>query len=321
MTKLLLTLSALLLTQSAIASVGSQSFVYHGQVLSAGGTTPVTQKVDVLFDILAPNGCLLFEEKQLAFDLSLTNGKLTALIGSGVRTALDSGLVMSDIFSNLKVIGVSTNCPSGYTPTAGDTKTLHVSIAVNGGAMTAIAPDVPLGSVPSSFSADTLQGLKPIDVVTPAGTIITFSGYGCPSGYIAASGGSVLTTSYPALSAAYKSGSTSLYGAPDSTHFNIPNLNGSFLRGSGSQSYGLNYNGGNVGDKNQDTLQGHKHSFPGPVSTQIVGSNFQNIYSNGGIGQISSTNGADTSDGGNGIPRVSAETRPFNSTVNFCLKY
>jgi hypothetical protein len=159
--------ATLFFSSIALANGVPQSFVYHGKVYSQGGTTPVSGSVDAVFAILSPNGCLLYEEKQTNIDLSQTNGNLAVPVGSpvssAVRTSRDLNLSLVDVFSNSKIIPPGANCSSGYTAQPGDFRKLHVSIAVNGGALTVLSPDIPLASVPNALIAESLQGKRPAE--------------------------------------------------------------------------------------------------------------------------------------------------------------
>jgi microcystin-dependent protein len=62
---------------------------------------------------------------------------------------------------------------------------------------------------------------------TPAGTVAWFAGSTAPTGWLACSGQSLVRAVWPALFAAI--GTT--YGYADSTHFNLPDLRGEFVRG------------------------------------------------------------------------------------------
>lgn len=164
------------LIQPAKAAQGPQSFIYHGRAYSADGTTPISSAVDIIFDVLAPNGCLLYEEMQTGIDLSLTQGRISVSVGSptgsAIRTSNDLGLAMSDVFSNGRVIPTSANCVSGYTGQNGDSRKLHVKISQAGvNSYVALTPDVPLLSVPSSLSSETLQGKKPTDFIQVEGNV------------------------------------------------------------------------------------------------------------------------------------------------------
>ena len=68
---------------------------------------------------------------------------------------------------------------------------------------------------------------QPATPSVPAGTIHAYGGTTAPAGYLMCDGTSYLRTDYPSLFAAIGTA----FGAADSTHFNVPDLRGRFLRG------------------------------------------------------------------------------------------
>lgn len=180
------------------------------------------------------------------------------------------------------------------------------------------------------------QNLTPGDPtgMNPAGTVITFAGASCPTGYLAADGSSYSQTThatlYSAISIVNGNGSTGGSGdsgCPASSGcFNVPDYRGRFLRGvtgsstkdpdTGSRTAmatGGN-TGNNVGSVQTDQLRSHNHmestmngNAPWGVSGSFVAGG-QAYGNNSGNALLTS------STGGN-------ETRPVNAYVNFCIKY
>jgi hypothetical protein len=60
----------------------AQTFTYQGQLLDADGRSPMSGLVNFTFSILAPNGCLMYEEIQSGIDLTSSNGMFSVRIGS-----------------------------------------------------------------------------------------------------------------------------------------------------------------------------------------------------------------------------------------------
>lgn len=166
--------------------------------------------------------------------------------------------------------------------------------------------------------------------LVPVGTVMPYAGATAPSGFLLTDGSAVSRTAYPALFAAI--GTT--YGSGDgSTTFNLPNTQGIFVKGAGSQTISsVNYSG-TLGAKQTDQFQGHKHSISDPghdhgVSAQWTASS---PYG-GGSGNLnyggttaSATTGVTvenpSNDGSNGSPRTGAETRPANISLHYIIKY
>lgn len=117
----------------------------------------------------------------------------------------------------------------------------------------------------------------------------------------------------------------------------VPDARGLFLRAAGTrgtQIGGVTYTGGNAGDANGDTMQGHKHNVNDPGHTHAA-PGAQSSASTGGFlrGSVpefvnASTDARTTgisvqnpsTDGSSGNPRTGAETRPANLAVNVFIK-
>jgi microcystin-dependent protein len=149
------------------------------------------------------------------------------------------------------------------------------------------------------------------------GSIHAHSGATAPIGYLLCQGQTVSRTTFASLFAVI--GTT--YGAGDgSTTFALPNTQGIFLRGSGSQAIGGVTASATLGSTQGDQFQGHYHSV-GAVNT-----------ANGGSAAVASSNAAANqaftgaaanivTDGSNGTPRFGTETRPANVGVNYMIAY
>jgi len=144
-----------------------------------------------------------------------------------------------------------------------------------------------------------------------------------PSGFLECKGAAVSRTTYSDLFAAI--GTT--WGVGDgSTTFNLPDLQGAFLRGTGTGSINSrNKVGPSVGSFQEDQFQGHGHN----IRYDNVGSGEEIIDSvsgdNSGLNVIEVKQPA--GDAGyfeadsNGTPRHGSETRPYNAGVMYCIKY
>ena len=165
----------------------------------------------------------------------------------------------------------------------------------------------------------------------PVGSIISSASGATPIGYFPANGALVSRTTYSALFLAI--GTT--YGAGDgSTTFALPNLNGVFARGAGSQTIGGVTYSGTLGATSGDAMQGHVHNvnmYNGGASNPSTTNNTtpQSAYApatstgNGGSSVYSGIPGvmSPASDGTNGTPRTGSETRPANVGVAYYICY
>jgi microcystin-dependent protein len=168
----------------------------------------------------------------------------------------------------------------------------------------------------------------------PAGVVFQSAAISAPHGYLFCDGSEVLKTDYPEL---YSSiGDT--YGTPTggSTFFCLPDYRGKFLRGyDGSAGNDPDkasraamktgaVSGNNIGSVQTDSLQGHFHSKQTSTSTTnggavpIIVDKESGVYDNG---TVNDTVLGPVSDGTNGTPRTSSETRPKNVSVNYIIKY
>lgn len=144
----------------------------------------------------------------------------------------------------------------------------------------------------------------PNETAVPPGTVIHFAGSVPPVGYLAADGAAVSRTTYSRLSAVI--GET--YGPGDgSTTFNLPDLRGYFVRGSGTNSDGTA--AGAFGQRQADSIQQHSHAIASYTSVAGVpqASTVQNTW-NGTTSTFTGTTGG-------------VETRPKNIALLACIKY
>lgn len=161
---------------------------------------------------------------------------------------------------------------------------------------------------PQTLNAGIIRG--------PVGSIIATGSVTPPTGYLYANGSAVSRTTYGDLFRAI--GTT--YGAGDgSTTFNIPNLEGVFLRGAGSQTIGGIAYTGTLGASQTDQMQGHVHDFYGPSPSNAVSGSNNNFINN--VAAVNTPTSDPVSDGTNGTPRIGAETRPANVSVAYHICY
>lgn len=180
-----------------------------------------------------------------------------------------------------------------------------------------VTADLADGAVTTAKIAD--SSVTPAKIAStvslvPAGAVMPFAMNTAPSGWLAADGTAVSRTTYASLFSAI--GTT--HGTGDgSTTFNLPDLRGIFVRGSGAQTVGgIAYNK-SFAAKEADAMQGHVHNF-----TAMSGS--ASLGAAGGGNVMSGTTSSTTSpvsDGTNGTPRTASETRPANIALLYCIKF
>jgi len=161
---------------------------------------------------------------------------------------------------------------------------------------------------------------KASNMLLPAGAIMAFAMNGAPSGWLAANGAAVSRTTYSNLFSAIGTA----HGSGDgSTTFNLPDLRGIFVSGSGSQTVsGVSYTR-TFAAKQQDALQNitgtagrFQSSFAGTTSSGVFTlSAATYTVGGGGSGAYQIVN-FDASR----VARTSTETRPANIALLYCIK-
>jgi len=176
-------------------------------------------------------------------------------------------------------------------------------------------------------------------VAVPVGTVITFAGTGVPDGgWILCNGAELNATTSPEYTNLYNAIVTT-YGGTGSSKFNVPDLQGIFIRGSGtSNTYknaaGSFLAGGNLASTSVDAYRNHGHAHNIGVSINSAnttantfssktfagqGSNYAPAEVNKGTGTVAvgaSITGSisDSTTGG-------TETKPASISLKFYIKY
>jgi microcystin-dependent protein len=161
--------------------------------------------------------------------------------------------------------------------------------------------------------------------IPPTGSVVAYVGATAPTGWLLCNGQSVLSSSYPNLSAviyvgdAYNSNTSILYGykSTDSggvtrstagTYIKVPDLRGEFIRGFDS-SRGVD-SGRAWATAQADAFKSHNHGID--YGTTTGGAGFLGVA--GYIDNAGTNNTVINSAGGD-------ETRPRNITMNYIIKY
>ena len=191
---------------------------------------------------------------------------------------------------------------------------------------------------PASSGSLKIQDQAGTDIITTSGTsagVITFNGFtgmvaafamsSAPTGWLTCDGTAVSRTTYSDLFTAI--GTT--WGAGDgTTTFNLPDLRGAFLRGTGSHgtsnmANGNDFAGPSVGSFENDQIQNMKSYTDGSGNGGALNGSSSD-YSAYNLPWNSSLGANWAADGfienGQGTPRLGDETRPFNAGINYCIK-
>ncbi len=157
-------------------------------------------------------------------------------------------------------------------------------------------------------------------ITIQSGFVYAYVGSTAPDGWLLCDGSAVDRITYEDLFNVI--GTT--YGIGDgSTTFNLPDYRGQFLRGAGTHgsqtmANGTAYNGGSLGDYEEDGFQPHDHlhwrqyDYSNESGTDYSCAN--NKWTSRWMDAIGSYSDYDT-------PRIKYETKPTSYSVNYIIKY
>jgi len=240
-------------------------------------------------------------------------GNLTVpnqLIVNGAPSYFGDGTIRAAIYPD--------NTDGGITIEAADYANINkknLYLAPHGG-------NVTVGTITQSTNGLTVSGnvsasgsifasnLTSIGV--PAGAVMSFATSTAPTGWVTCDGGSYSTTTYSNLFAAI--GYT--FGGSGAV-FNVPDMRGMFVRGSGTNASFTNANGdyysaGTVGTEQADALKSHTHGIKGETRGFAGGPAYDTYVRDYSSGFGVAVNTAYTGD---------TETRPANIALLYCIKY
>lgn len=162
-------------------------------------------------------------------------------------------------------------------------------------------------------------------VAIPPGAVMSFAMSAAPVGWLACDGTAVSRDQYSSLFTAV--GTT--YGVGNnSTTFNVPNLQGQFVRGLTTNQSTASRDPLSasrvLGNVQNDAFQGHWHNLYYSAGVRGTASPFNNVdlisvipgdgYNDNRVKEA-------IADGTNGTPRITSETRPINIALLYCIKY
>ncbi len=161
----------------------------------------------------------------------------------------------------------------------------------------------------------------------PVGAVMQFDLTACPSGWLPRDGSCIDQVKYKNLYAAIGTRYAVTFGSCATGYFRIADARGLFNRAAGTngvltRANNAKYTGGSVGSYLGDAFQGHWHN-----SYLFKDMTFQAAGGTGaGVGApdtlvIGSVVREAITDGTNGTPRTSSETRPASLSTLDCIKY
>ena len=159
---------------------------------------------------------------------------------------------------------------------------------------------------------------------TPIGAIIPYMGTTAPSGYLACDGGVYSISLYPLLAGFFETqfGSINYFGGDGTTTFAVPNLQGEFIRGAGTNSHSNQGSGGSVGEHQDGTGTnyvgvGSYALFAENNDTRLY--NYDSILHNS-AGYNIYNRSSTTVSGGDIWSGCSYTSRPTNTSVLYIIK-
>jgi microcystin-dependent protein len=282
------------------------------------------------------------------FSALIDNINVRSIYGYGVNTG---GVITQSGTPNNTVLFSAGNgiCPdgSGVSWLGGTSATIGVvtkprygvavinndsSFAIEWGA-TATSPSVPLTSssqlplasiyqnttspviITDSLINNNVLKKRPTENSSPAGSVVMYAGGSAPVGWLICDGSIISRSLYYDLFIAI---GTSFGVGDGSTTFQIPDMRGASPAGVGTSTGYIQNETITLGQKIDDTMQGHKHTVP--YSNSVIGA--AGIYllgtqTNAGTQTISSP----ITDGTSGTPRTGNITKGKSIGLNFIIKY
>ena len=161
----------------------------------------------------------------------------------------------------------------------------------------------------------------------PIGTIISYMGTTAPQDYLICNGTTYNIIDYPQLASFFEVqfGTKNHFGGDGTTTFAVPDLQGEFLRGSGTNSHSGEGNGGAVGEHQNATEI--PSVFSNSSGTKIISRKKDQTNANGPLNADSGFNTNTTGTAvtsswttgfGSSYERYTA--RPTNTSVLYCIK-
>lgn len=166
---------------------------------------------------------------------------------------------------------------------------------------------------------DTSTQAAAVALACPSGAVMAFARNTAPTGWLAADGAAVSRTTYADLFAAI---GTTFGVGNGSTTFNLPDMRGYFVRGSGTNGDGTA--AGTFGAKQGDDVKPHNHSITDPGHNHTIPMYDTGLGATGGGSVLyPNINNFVTGNKVTGITinnSTGTETRPKNIALLYCIK-
>ena len=202
-----------------------------------------------------------------------------------------------------------------------------IILKANGTTLFTINTTNATATIPIVLPADPTTALQAstkqyVDTVMPSGMIMPFAGTSAPTSWLACNGAAISRSTYATL---YNAIGTTWGTGDGSTTFNVPDLRGVFLRGTGTNgTYGTAI-GQAVGTYAADTYLNHSHGISDPGHSHTVGAFASPGLSPGGT---TYNTGSGTTNSGTSTTGISVntsttggtETKPKNYGVLYIIK-
>lgn len=153
----------------------------------------------------------------------------------------------------------------------------------------------------------------------PIGTIISYMGTTAPQDYLACDGSTKNIADYPQLADFFEAqfGSKNYFGGDGVTTFAVPDLQGEFLRGTGTNSHAGQGSGANVGVHQNGTR--HSNVFGSPDRIYTERSNIAGDV-DAWSGALATCYGVNNGTAGGTKQYPFYVSRPTNTSVLYCIK-
>ena len=182
--------------------------------------------------------------------------------------------------------------------------------------------NVPTLQTAADLTASQIAGAA--SALLPSGVVLPYAGAAAPTGWLLCNGQEISQTTYADLYAVLTTTynlqtnptTGSAWAAPTAGTFRLPDYRGSFLRGVGTFTDGVGTDT-TIGGYQADAMQGHIHRVN--ANNGATGG-YVNIIANNLAAASDVASGVPSTDGTNGTPRTSKETRVRNRGVNYIIK-